>query len=138
MKNIPFYCLALLSGTMLLLSCSKPGLQNRDTVAVLLKDCSEKKLGVTICFDSLISDSRCPAGMTCIWAGTSIIRVSLKENGQTNQFTMSVKYHPSLRNYPSDTTINGYKISFIDLKPYPGSGEFYPFDKPRAYFTLSK
>lgn len=136
MKNIPLYCLALLMGTMLLLSCRKPGFQSGNTIAVLLNDCSEKTLGVTICFDSLISDSRCPEGVECVWQGTSIIKISVQENGKTHQFNMSLKGFPDL-GYPSDTTINGYQIIFVDLKPYPGSKELYPFDKPRAYFTLS-
>ena len=49
---------------------------------------------------------------------------------------MSLKDFPPL-GYRSDTIISGYKIEFIDLKPYPGLHEPAPQTDMLATFNIS-
>jgi hypothetical protein len=87
------------------------------------------------CFDSLLTDSRCPAGAVCFWQGTALIKISVHEAANTHSFVMSLKGFPGL-SYPGDTTINGYTIIFTDLKPYPainGPGD----ETSKASFSIT-
>ncbi len=103
--------------------------------SVTLYKCMEKTALPFICFDSLIMDSRCPAGAVCAWQGTALIKISFHEATTTHSFVMSLTGFPDL-GYTSDTIINGYRIVFADLKPYPSING--PNDEnPKAYFTLS-
>jgi hypothetical protein len=71
-----------------------------------------------VCFDSLITDSRCPANAECFWSGYALIKVSFHENGNTHVFNMSTI---NRLGGVSDTIINGYKVAFSALNPYPGT-----------------
>ena len=71
----------------------------------------------SICYDSLVTDSRCPSDVVCVWAGIAIVKLSFTQNNSIVSFKLSSmggNYFP-----PKDTTINGIKIKLIDLIPYP-------------------
>lgn len=70
-------------------------------------------------FDSLVSDSRCPANAMCVWQGTAVAKFSFSKNGLTHNFNLSTLNMPPT--YQKDTTIAGYKIEFMNLSPYPGT-----------------
>jgi hypothetical protein len=84
----------------------------------------------------LIIDSRCPKGGECIWQGTAVIKISFHETSNTYSTLMSLKGYPDL-GYTSDTTINGYRIIFTDLNPYPDSNVPAP-EKVEASFIISR
>lgn len=101
-----------------------------DDVSVALYSCQDKATEPYICFDSLIEDSRCPKGMTCVWAGTVLIKVSFHEGSNIHPFKIFLG---------KDTTINGYKIIFTDLTPYPDMDK--PVPQPeniRATFSINR
>ena len=104
--------------------CRKSSTGNGTLHTVSLYQCSDHIAGKTgdyICFDSLVTDSRCPVGGICIWYGYTEIRVSYHESGNIHRFNMSLP-----NNMPgtavNDTVINGTKIIFTKLDPYPGTG----------------
>ena len=66
---------------------------------------------ITVCFDSIISDSRCPDGAICVWAGEAIARFNIKV-GQNEVRIVDLRLS-------NDTVIYGYKFSFVSLNPYP-------------------
>ena len=136
MKNRTSRLLAILSVILLFVSCKKADLETRkDNGGVALYDCSQERKDTYICFDSVITDSRCPTGVECVWQGTALIKVTFSETGKIHQFVMSLQGFPSLA-YPSDTTINGYRIIFTDLKPHPVANR--PQDKATtAFFSIS-
>lgn len=118
-------------------SCQKTGFKPMEKKwEVALNSCSAKATNPYVCFDSLITDSRCPLGGECIWQGTAIIKVSFSENGNFHQIKMSLQGFPSL-GFPSDTTINGYRIIFLDLKPYPDLNSSNS-EKPVAYLSITR
>lgn len=80
---------------------------------------------VQICFDSLISDSRCPANAECVWQGESTVKLSLHSAGVQQSFKLSTFSNPPT--FRSDTTISGYKIKLLSVSPYPGLSQQSPY-----------
>jgi hypothetical protein len=77
-----------------------------------------------ICFDSLLTDSRCPIDVQCFWAGTAGIRLIIQ-----NRYNPPVNVDLYLGT--RDKTVDGYEISFLDLYPYPVY--FSDHRKPEKY-----
>lgn len=73
---------------------------------------------ISVTFLNLISDSRCPIGATCIWAGLVEVRLSVNVNGQEQVFNLSSQ--PNFGDkVPESQIVNGYSVKLVDLKPYP-------------------
>jgi len=117
LKNKTLYGLLVIA-MMFLSSCTKDDPQGLNSKTATLYHCTSKSFEPYICFDSLITDSRCPKGAECFWEGTALIKVSFHEKDKMYQFFMSLKGFPAV-GHPSDTIIDHYRISFTDLKPYP-------------------
>ena len=134
-KQGPFLSLALF--LVLLFGCQKLKLGTGEFQTVQLNECSDNKASAYICFDSLLTDSRCPSGGECFWQGTASIRVTFHEENQSHTFKMSLKGFPSL-GFPADTTVAGYKISFEKLEPYPSINRDGSNDQiPEATFLIT-
>ena len=74
-----------------------------------------------VCFESIITDSRCPIGEECIWAGYAAVKLSIKNDaGITQHFSLSTLLYPNYPIPPNDTTISGYHVKLVNLLPYPG------------------
>jgi len=68
-----------------------------------------------LCLDSIVRDSRCPEGMLCFIAGDAEVRLKYEKlNSEPVFFNLRT---PSFN--PLFTVIDGYKITLLDLKPYP-------------------
>lgn len=66
-------------------------------------------------FDSVISDSRCPIGLVCFWAGNAAVRLNYSYSDNYDvDFILNTH-----RNFRNDTLINGYRIRLVDVYPYP-------------------
>ena len=122
-------------------SCSKSDVKFKEGVLELpLTKCAngtitENKL--SLCFDSLVSDSRCPANAICVWQGTAVARFSLTKNNETTSFVLSTLDMPPT--YNKDTALLGYKIEFINLSPYPGTAPTpVPVNKIKAEIRITK
>lgn len=73
---------------------------------------------ISVTFLDLISDSRCPIGATCIWAGLIEVLLSVNVNGQEQVFNLSSQ--PNFGDkVPESKIVNGYSVKLVDLKPYP-------------------
>jgi hypothetical protein len=87
-----------------------------DTVDLAYKDCLNDSDGKRyICFDTVLTDSRCPTGAVCVWAGEAIVRFKIEKY---NSFPVFI----DLKEGVKDTLVCGYQISFIKLLPYPTYG----------------
>ena len=73
---------------------------------------------LTISIDSVLSDSRCPSDVVCVWEGNAEVRFLLNNDGKKLKFILNSHGGD---NYPSDTTISGYYIKMVELHPYPVS-----------------
>jgi len=104
-------------------SCSKSGDRFREgTVELKLSECESGTIAgdkLKLCFNAVVSDSRCPANAMCIWQGTAEGRFTFTKNNETSTFVLSTL--DQLPTYNKDTIIMGYKIEFVNLLPYPGT-----------------
>jgi len=77
--------------------------------------------GITIHFKEVLEDSRCPSGVTCIWAGRAKVTVGVKEDGQAIQ-EKEIIFGQTIEGEISNNTIfeNGNsKLKAFSLEPYP-------------------
>ena len=71
--------------------------------------------GLTITFDRVVADSRCPMDALCIWAGDAVVALSIS-GGAGGPVTRELHtYLESEASYP------GYSIKLLALAPYPRS-----------------
>jgi len=73
---------------------------------------------LTISIDSVLSDSRCPSDVVCVWEGNAEVRFLFNNDGEKMKFILNSHGGD---NYPSDTIISGYYIKLVELHPYPVS-----------------
>jgi hypothetical protein len=120
-------------------SCSKSGNELREgTIELKFSDCENGNIAgddLKLCFNAVVSDSRCPANAVCIWEGAATA-FSFTKNGDTHRFNLStITMKP---NYTKDTVIAGYKIEFINLSPYPGTVDPLPDNQRKAELKITK
>ncbi len=108
---------------ILFASCKKDNI-NPESITVPVGKCTEYKSSgglLKVCLDSVITDSRCPANAKCIWAGYGAARFIITKNDKQHIITLMAS--PNLSGskiYPTEATIDGFKIEFTELSPYPG------------------
>jgi len=122
-------------------SCSKSGDKFKEgAIELKLSDCEDGNIAgddLKLCFDAVVSDSRCPANAICIWQGAATASFSFTKNGDTHRFNLStITMKP---NYTKDTVIAGYKIEFVNLSPYPGTvADPIPDSQRKAEVNITK
>jgi hypothetical protein len=93
-----------------------PDFTRSDTIDLAYREClSDAGNHNYLCFESVLSDSRCPVNVQCIWAGEASARFSFKDQAHDSPIRIN------LRLGDSDTLDNGCIIKFIDLLPYPNT-----------------
>jgi hypothetical protein len=72
--------------------------------------------GLTISFDGVQSDSRCPMDALCVWAGDAVVVVSLSQAARARD-------QRELHTDPSGSKVSylAYSITLVALAPYPRS-----------------
>jgi hypothetical protein len=71
---------------------------------------------ITIAFLDVDTDSRCPLGAMCVWAGDATVKVNVANGQKQQQFIM----HSYLQ--PDSFSSNSYTIKLDSLRPYPKIG----------------
>jgi hypothetical protein len=83
-----------------------------------------KSAGLRLTFASLAEDSRCPAGVQCVWAGDASVEVSLEISGEAETRLL----HTNPR-FDRETEFRGFRVELIDVRPQPREGtEIAPSD----------
>lgn len=111
MKLVPL--IILIAFSAFLTACEK-SVDPETSLDIRLHDCAGTIFSgddTHLCFDSVISDSRCPANLVCIWQGMAEVQLTLIKHSNTHVFKLALS---------SDTTLAGYKIELLELNPYPG------------------
>lgn len=115
MKRIFLFGLVLIS----LFSCEKENNMDNsdfiDTFELVPGDCTTILGQSTICFDTVLTDSRCAPGANCKWEGNATIRLNLTTIDNEN-YKIDLNTNPDFR---IDTTIGNSYILLTDLTPYP-------------------
>jgi hypothetical protein len=100
------------------------GVCNFESIHMVLNDTIEMRIGEVYCnqangirleCDSLVNDSRCPLGATCVWEGNAELSFILEQDSEL-LYEFNLNTNPGFR---TDTTINDLRYKLIDLLPYP-------------------
>lgn len=89
--------------------------------------------GLTILFDGVVSDSRCPSDVMCVVAGDAKISINLSLGGVGSRYQLAVT-DPALRR----VTFEGYEVQLVTLTPSPVSTRTIPPADYRATLTITK
>jgi hypothetical protein len=115
MRKPVFFCLIF----FFLFSCKKND-DKKDTptslytVELKVGNCTELLDKTSICFDSVLNDSRCPIGVECIWAGNAVVKLGLTKDQRKHEIKLN-----TFPNFQTDTIIDNLYISLVELTPYP-------------------
>jgi hypothetical protein len=70
---------------------------------------------LTVTFERVVEDSRCPTGATCIWAGDAVVRLTLTgARGQTATIDLHTQSRPD-----ADSRFGAYLVRLAHLGPDP-------------------
>lgn len=87
----------------------------------------------------LVSDSRCPENVSCMWAGEVAVEISVFKN-KKNTTTKTLIFNPE-RDAENKAWLEFYfqkKIQTIMVLPYPISGKKIDFKKYRLKIVFEK
>ncbi|HYR07728.1 MAG TPA: hypothetical protein VEQ60_08160 [Longimicrobium sp.] len=88
--------------------------------------------GLTVSFEAVPSDSRCPTGVQCVWAGDAVVQVVLSKDGKA----FGAELHTNLE--PTSVDYLNYNVRLVSLDPYPSSTNPIPQSQYRATFVVTK
>lgn len=86
-------------------------------------------LNVSVTPKQIISDSRCPIGVQCIWAGTVEVRTVLATQVSHGEHTLKLG---------EPITFGNYWVTLIDVMPAPKAGEKIPDSSYRFTYEVKK
>lgn len=125
------YMRALITLSAILLTFTISFASAQGTEQIVVKNGQQKvtKTGrLTVKFVELLEDSRCPANVTCVWAGIARVKLRLTKNGKTADVELNTTNNKS-------TIFQGHSISLEGLQPRQTTTSKY---SPSAYSaTLS-
>ncbi len=76
-----------------------------------------REAGLRITFSRVAEDSRCPQGVTCIWAGNGRIILKASRGGRKGQ---DVQLNTGIE--PKHGRVGEYELRLVSLNPYPQAG----------------
>ena len=77
--------------------------------------------GLTVRFNGVSDDSRCPADVQCVWAGNAVVRLSLSSPGAGG---IDLSLNTTLE--PRSGSFGSHVVRLTGLKPAPRSGTSIP------------
>jgi hypothetical protein len=92
---------------------------------------SDERLSVK--FLDVTEDSRCPKGVTCIWAGQVSCEVEVIRNGNIER----AKLTALAGRIPASQIISGYSFAF-NIEPYPEANNQITKEEYRLSVTIAK
>ena len=89
--------------------------------------------GLTVRFDSVLEDSRCPEGVDCIWSGNAKIRLKPSKQKQTPA-TIELNTDAGAKSSP----YLNYEIKLVGLKPRPKADAKVQPDEYKVTLIVTK
>ncbi len=87
--------------------------------------------GVSVRFDRVSNDSRCPADAVCVLGGDAIVNISLVSSGSTRAYELHTGNMQPVRH-------NDLTIHLVQLAPYPFSARTIPPQDYRATLRVTR
>lgn len=92
-------------------------------------------LNLSIQMDSVLSDGRCPLYVLCDWEGNAEIRFNIELNkNKVTSILDTFSGYPNKRN----TLLDGFRITLIELTPYPVSANVIKQEEYKAKIIIRK
>jgi hypothetical protein len=89
--------------------------------------------GLTVVFESVVEDSRCPEGVDCIWSGNAKIRIkSSKQKHAPSSIELNTNVEPKSSSYLD------YEIKLVALKPRPKADKPVQPNEYKATLIITK
>jgi hypothetical protein len=85
--------------------------------------------GLTVAFESVLEDGRCPEDVNCIWAGNAKIKIKLSKRARTPG---AVELNTGVK--PKSSSFLNYDIKLVALNPRPKADK--PVEKNEYKATL--
>jgi hypothetical protein len=89
---------------------------------------------LTVSFEEVTEDSRCPSDVTCVWAGRVSCVVELTHTGSSYRMTLT---EPGLTSEYTTEEYEEYELAF-HVTPYPEAGKKIGNDAYRLHLIISK
>jgi hypothetical protein len=89
---------------------------------------------LTISFESVVEDSRCPTGVTCIREGDAAVLLRLEKPGSPPSAPTLHTSGPSA----GEIVYDGVTIKLVDVKPYPAADRKPRPDEYRVTLLIRK
>lgn len=87
--------------------------------------------GLTLRFEEVSEDSRCPAGVQCVWEGRAIVQLTAIGPDDASR-----RIDLELRTPPHGEELYGYRLEFLRLAPPARSGRRIEPNEYRATLRL--
>jgi len=117
--------------------CTKPAVDevslDKEFTISVGQSVSVKGENLTITFVEVVSDSRCPTGATCIWAGEASSLIEITDSASTYRKVLTEPGSSS----PTKADFTGYEVMF-NLLPYPVLGKETKAKDYLLQLTVSK
>ncbi|HSR53973.1 MAG TPA: hypothetical protein VLV83_24355 [Acidobacteriota bacterium] len=78
---------------------------------------------LSLTFEEVLEDSRCPEGVDCVWAGQAVIRLMAEEGGEARSLQLKLRAGSP---ETAGTRVGAYLLQFIQLAPYPQADQKIP------------
>ena len=92
--------------------------------------------GLTVQFTQ-VKDSRCPKGVTCIWAGHAAVTLRVGQPGHAAQAIVIGTAAPANMNLPHEANYASYRFSLLALEPDNSPDAPVPAKRYRARIQVS-
>lgn len=88
-----------------------------DTISIKLHDIHHNEANqIAIKFDSILSESRCPFDVVCVWGGNAAIQMTIGSRETKQEVSLNTA---GGENFPSEVDALGYHVALIELWPAP-------------------
>ena len=88
---------------------------------------------LTIVFEKVLDDSRCPTGSICVWEGNARVAIKLLKSGDGGK---NLELNTTVQ--PKKDSFLHYEVGLKRLDPYPSTEELLDTKNYRASFIVSK
>jgi hypothetical protein len=100
------------------------------TATLAVKQTATIARGLVLSFDRVVSDSRCPSGVVCVWEGEVTVALTLSESDGPSAFTLS--------DHSTTRVVGGYTFQLVSVQPSPVAGTPTPENAYRATIRISR
>lgn len=89
----------------------------------------------SIKLDTVLTDSRCPKGVQCVWEGNAEVHLKtiMSSDGKTHHIQLNTN-----SKFQQDTIIDNYRFRLLQLNPYPEKGKAFPYYDYHATIVIEK